>query len=183
MTTFLKAGLSVMAAALLAACGNSKTAAPDKPDSSGQQSAPVTQAAKPAGLQLKDDQLNAVYLQYQQLSAALINGDEAAARIAANAIEAGAKGISGAEKLVSTAAGIMAAPHLDAQRTAYATLSNDLITLVKKSGISSGSLYIDYCPMALNDKGGYWLSNDSGIKNPYFGDKMLTCGEVKETIQ
>ena len=36
--------------------------------------------------------------------------------------------------------------------------------------------------MAGNDKGAYWLSKESKIKNPYFGDEMLTCGSVKETI-
>jgi membrane fusion protein, copper/silver efflux system len=26
------------------------------------------------------------------------------------------------------------------------------------------------------------MSEESSIKNPYFGDEMLTCGSVKETI-
>ena len=35
----------------------------------------------------------------------------------------------------------------------------------------------------LNDpKGGDWLSGEKEIRNPYFGDKMLTCGFVKTTI-
>ena len=36
--------------------------------------------------------------------------------------------------------------------------------------------------MANDDKGGYWLSIEKEIKNPYFGSKMLKCGEVKGTI-
>jgi len=36
--------------------------------------------------------------------------------------------------------------------------------------------------MALNDKGGYWLSNEKAIKNPYYGESMMACGEIKETI-
>lgn len=47
---------------------------------------------------------------------------------------------------------------------------------------TSTTLYKQYCPMALNDKGAYWLSAQSDIKNPYFGDAMLTCGEVQETL-
>jgi hypothetical protein len=46
-----------------------------------------------------------------------------------------------------------------------------------------GSVYVAYCPMANNNEGANWLSNDKEIKNPYFGDKMLRCGSVKETIQ
>lgn len=184
MTSFVKAGLPVLSAFLLAACGNN-TSTGSKADSSHQhQPEPATAAAaQPAPLQLKDDQLNAVYQQYQLLSQALVKGDAGAARIAANAIEVGAKDLAGGTQTASAAAAIVATEDIEAQRTAYASLSNDLITLVKKTGVSSGTLYVDFCPMALNDKGGYWLSTGKGIQNPYFGDQMLTCGEVKETIQ
>jgi Cu(I)/Ag(I) efflux system membrane fusion protein len=37
--------------------------------------------------------------------------------------------------------------------------------------------------MAFNDKGAYWLSDKEAIRNPYFGDKMLTCGSVEETLR
>ena len=30
--------------------------------------------------------------------------------------------------------------------------------------------------MAFNNEGAYWLSDAEQIRNPYFGDKMLTCG-------
>jgi len=41
-------------------------------------------------------------------------------------------------------------------------------------------LYRQYCPMAFQNKGAYWLSSEKKIMNPYFGDKMLHCGVVKE---
>ena len=37
--------------------------------------------------------------------------------------------------------------------------------------------------MAFDNTGGYWLSNSKEVRNPYFGNSMLKCGEVKETIQ
>jgi Cu(I)/Ag(I) efflux system membrane fusion protein len=37
--------------------------------------------------------------------------------------------------------------------------------------------------MAFKDKGAFWLSGEKEIKNPYFGEAMLTCGEVKEAFQ
>ena len=37
--------------------------------------------------------------------------------------------------------------------------------------------------MALEDQGAYWLSEFKEIKNPYFGDAMLKCGEVKGIIE
>ena len=44
-------------------------------------------------------------------------------------------------------------------------------------------VYIEFCPMANDNKGGYWLSTEEKIQNPYFGKKMLKCGEVKATIK
>ena len=32
------------------------------------------------------------------------------------------------------------------------------------------------------NNGSFWLSENKEILNPYFGNKMLKCGETKETI-
>jgi Cu(I)/Ag(I) efflux system membrane fusion protein len=32
------------------------------------------------------------------------------------------------------------------------------------------------------DTGAYWISDSKEIRNPYFGDAMLTCGEVKKEL-
>jgi hypothetical protein len=36
--------------------------------------------------------------------------------------------------------------------------------------------------MAFNNEGAFRLSDNKTIRNPYSGDKMLTCGEVRETL-
>lgn len=41
-------------------------------------------------------------------------------------------------------------------------------------------LYLEFCPMADDNKGSFWLSYDKEIANPFFGQSMLTCGEVKK---
>ncbi|WMX13779.1 efflux RND transporter periplasmic adaptor subunit [Aureispira sp. CCB-E] len=74
------------------------------------------------------------------------------------------------------------AKSIDAQRAAFATLSDELIPLVKVFGITEGTFFVQYCPMALDDKGANWLSQEEGIQNPYFGDKMLRCGSIEETL-
>lgn len=43
--------------------------------------------------------------------------------------------------------------------------------------------YVTLCPMAFNNRGAYWLQNTEQISNPYFGRKMLRCGEVTDEIQ
>ena len=165
----------------LAACNSVPTN-----DNAAKENVKVVEAAsnvKAAGVQLKDDKLNALYQQYQQLTTALIKGDAKEARFTGNAIEAVAGEMKGGESLGASAARISATAGIEEQRAAFSTLSNNLLMLVKKSGVDTGQLYVYFCPMALNDKGAFWLSIDSTIQNPYLGEKMLTCGEIKETIR
>jgi major membrane immunogen (membrane-anchored lipoprotein) len=187
MKHLIKVVLPALVVIFLAACGSNnagKNSANDTANQGKHDEMNMESDSTPAAsVQIKDDKLNAVYQHYVHLSTALINGDAAEAKIAGNAIETGAREIPEGSKLANAAAKITAAADIEAQRTAYSALSNDFISLVKKSGLSSGTLYVDFCPMAMNDKGGYWLSANKEIKNPYFGDKMMTCGEVQETIQ
>ncbi len=67
------------------------------------------------------------------------------------------------------------------QREHFLALSTDIIDLVALLGTEK-TLYKDFCPMANNNKGGYWLSEIKEIKNPYYGARMLKCGSVKEQI-
>ena len=71
---------------------------------------------------------------------------------------------------------------LEAQRTAFAPLNKVLYQSIQQFGVTGLDVYYQYCPMADNHTGAYWLSELKEIRNPYFGDKMLTCGSVKETI-
>jgi hypothetical protein len=188
MKKFIQATIPVLSVILLAACGNGNTTgeteAKDSTSHEGHNHATMEESkTSGASVQLKDDKLNAVYQHYVHLTTALTNGDMAEAKIAGNAIESGAKDVAGAQTVAANAAKITAATDIETQRTAYATLSNDFIALVKRSGLNSGELYVDFCPMAMNDKGASWISASKEIRNPYFGEKMMTCGEIKETIK
>lgn len=68
------------------------------------------------------------------------------------------------------------------QRKHLDKLSKDMYELVRKS--AAGELiYVNYCPMYNDKKGAIWLSETREIKNPYYGNGMLTCGSVTETIK
>ena len=69
------------------------------------------------------------------------------------------------------------------QRTAFSTLSSALYGLLKNVDLKNATVYQEHCPMALNEKGAYWLSDDSDIRNPYMGKKMMECGEVTDVIK
>jgi membrane fusion protein, copper/silver efflux system len=69
---------------------------------------------------------------------------------------------------------------IEEKRKVFAFLSNDLINTLQVMGLDMGStpLYIEYCPMV----DAYWLSTEKEIRNPYYGEKMIKCGEVKGTL-
>lgn len=68
------------------------------------------------------------------------------------------------------------------KRIPFETVSNAVYHIIIKTGLTDAGIYRQYCPMAFNDKGAYWLSNETEIRNPYFGTKMLECGEVTDTL-
>ena len=69
---------------------------------------------------------------------------------------------------------------IDHQREHFATMSKDMYDLVKAFGAGM-TLYHDHCSM-YND-GSMWLSETKDIKNPFYGDKMMTCGSVEEMMK
>lgn len=85
-------------------------------------------------------------------------------------------------KLKKEIAQLQSANTIEKQREIFSQTSNLIIEVVETFGLKGGTVFIAYCPMALNDNGAYWLSEFEEISNPYFGDKMLRCGEVKKTI-
>ncbi len=70
---------------------------------------------------------------------------------------------------------------IEKQRLSFSPLSNGFYKILKLYG-SGQPVYYQYCPMAFDNKGAFWLSETKNIKNPYFGNAMLTCGETKEVI-
>lgn len=131
----------------------------------------------------EDEKLGSAYVHYIHLKDALVGSNAIEAKRAATELEKILATVPHAKKALDAATVIAASTKLDEQRTTFSTLSNEMTTLVKSSKLSSGVLYVEYCPMANNNSGGFWLSNEKEIKNPYFGDMMLKCGSVKETIQ
>lgn len=68
------------------------------------------------------------------------------------------------------------------QRDHFMSLSKNMYELIKVAK-TNDAVYYQFCPMANNGKGANWLSREAGIKNPYYGAQMLTCGKTVETIK
>jgi len=71
--------------------------------------------------------------------------------------------------------------NLEDQRKEFSNISDLLIATSKSLGLNE-KMFIQYCPMAFDNQGANWLSADKEIRNPYFGDKMLKCGEITDSI-
>lgn len=122
---------------------------------------------------------------YYKLKDALVSSN---AITAATNAEALAQAINDADKqtvndnaraiLLKDADAIAQSKDIKLQREKFATLSNNMFELAKTVKLSSEPVYQQYCPM----KKASWLSNDKAIKNPYYGNAMLTCGSVKTTL-
>jgi hypothetical protein len=77
---------------------------------------------------------------------------------------------------------ISATKKTEHQREHFMALSKSIYDLLKVAKTES-PVYYQYCPMANDNKGANWLSKEAGIKNPYFGSEMMTCGKTVETIK
>ena len=86
------------------------------------------------------------------------------------------------KEIKSSATSISETPNIKAQRDHFKHLSSHLINALQLFGVNE-KVYVEFCPMADNNNGAYWLSKEEKVINPYFGEAMLTCGEVKQVIE
>jgi len=130
-------------------------------------------------------QLSQLLSQYYNIKDALVagNGTEASAKAeefikTANSIDYKLISEGNINALLKDATPISETKDIKIQREHFANLSNNMATLVKAVKFTTEPIYQAYCPM----KKANWLSSDKAIKNPYYGNAMLTCGKVVETI-
>lgn len=70
--------------------------------------------------------------------------------------------------------------NIEKQRSTFAKLSQPMYKLAQKANLGY-TVYYQNCPMF--DGGSNWLSKESAIKNPFYGNMMLTCGSTVETLK
>ena len=124
-----------------------------------------------------------VYNAYLQVKDDLVKTDGKAAQKSAGELAETLGSIKGCTEATDLAKRIGATNDVKSQRILFLQLSQDVIPLVKGMKNKKDPIYVAYCPMADEGKGGYWLSAQKEIKNPYYGAEMLECGEVKEEIK
>lgn len=133
--------------------------------------------AETAEVKFKDEQGKEVFNAYLELKNALVQTDADGAKSAAQKLE---KAL-GEKEAASVAKELAATSDVNVQRELFSELNKAMEPVLKES-ISEGKIYKQFCPMAFEGKGDYWYSDSDQIRNPYFGDKMLKCGRVDDTI-
>ncbi len=74
------------------------------------------------------------------------------------------------------------AEDIETSRDAFFHLSNAMIEVHDTFGhANEENFYLAYCPMARNYTGAYWLQKANIIWNSYWGDRMLRCGEIRDS--
>ncbi|MAN29523.1 MULTISPECIES: efflux RND transporter periplasmic adaptor subunit [Mesonia] len=86
------------------------------------------------------------------------------------------------KELKSSTDAISLSSDIKKQRDHFKHLSAHMISSVQLFGVNQKA-YSQFCPMANSNKGAYWLSLEKEIQNPYYGQAMLTCGEVRDTFE
>ncbi len=72
---------------------------------------------------------------------------------------------------------------IDTARARFERMSEGVIALQRRFGHRGSETWnLAHCPMAFDNKGADWLQRGTQINNPYFGDQMLRCGEVRESF-
>lgn len=97
--------------------------------------------------------------------------------------EAHTKWMEQLKRMESAVKLIQASNNLDIQRASFSQLTEALYTSIKVFRVEGIKAYYQFCPMAFDSKGAYWISRSEEISNPYFGERMLRCGETRETLK
>jgi hypothetical protein len=137
----------------------------------------------PQPLRLENPTYEILLDPYWQLQRALVESNAFGARKAALLLEEAARQVKTKQVITDKAAAILQEADLEKQRNHFSVISQELIQLVESEGVREGAAYVAFCPMAMEDKGAYWLTPDKEVINPYFGESMLTCGSIEKTLE
>ena len=142
-------------------------------------------------------QLTLIFQAYQKLQGAFSGDDLELSKQSAGEVreaisktdmkllagEAHQQWMSQVEPLRSAAVKIGQATSIEKARAAFETLSEELTAAIRSFGLAAEQpVYLLRCPMAFSNRGANWLQGSPEVRNPYFGERMLRCGKVVETL-
>lgn len=87
-----------------------------------------------------------------------------------------------ASTISSSAHALTLEADITAKRKEFEMIAEALWNLTRTVRYDGQKLYWQFCPMAFNNRGAYWVSDQAQIRNPYFGNEMLDCGSVQDSL-
>lgn len=137
-------------------------------------------------------QMNTFFSSYLMLENALVKEDKATADIVAEEMKflldlfaeplfegkAELAWSNHKEQYLKSLLEFLKVENLKEKRFYFSQISEVLYCTFKSFDLELGDIHLVYCPVALNNQGAYWLTDNHKIRNPYFGDKRLKCGSI-----
>jgi Cu(I)/Ag(I) efflux system membrane fusion protein len=141
-------------------------------------------------------QIKGIFTTYLPLSEAMVQSDvnqthNEAAKLLASIHkvdmqlvtgEAHQEWMSDAGVLTSAVKSLAQAEDIDGLRKTLPLLSDQLYQTLVKFQVETGGFRM-FCPMAFETHGAFWLSASEEIRNPYMGQRMLTCGNIEQELK
>lgn len=139
----------------------------------------TTDAMEENMMEFSNDTVSQAFVNYLAVKDAFVQTDAKAAASASKDLQMSLEYSN--PEIAAIAGKIVASEDVNVQRELFSELTAAMGPVLK-GAITSGKIYKQFCPMAFEGKGDYWYSNSSEIRNPYYGDMMLKCGRVEDTI-
>ena len=145
--------------------------------STTESTAPTTPEVAKIGFD--QEELNTFFNQYLSLQASFVASEPG--RVQEIAQEMAGIAPEGMPEVSKSIAALAESDHLGQQRAIFFQLNKAMVPLLE-SHLSSGEIYQQFCPMAFENTGAFWFSDSEEILNPYFGARMLRCGNIQRTL-
>lgn len=130
-----------------------------------------------------DRSIDMILQNYYEIQSALAQDTTSGIPAAAGSIDQTARSIDSSDselrglvREIQTAAQKIQGQDLETARTTFFDLSRPLLVYLNKYHSDKQAAHRFYCPMA--KKG--WIQSEKEIENPYYGNSMLTCGQLIE---
>lgn len=175
--------LALGSVAFLSCKDNSKTSEPEVVTVDNSAETTEIYAVADTDAEFKDSKVETVFKQYLQVENALINTDAEKTASEADKLKTAMEqqGVEANDEVKEAVRTMAETDDIAIQREKFQPLS-DWMEESLQGALKSGTIYKQYCPMAFDNTGAYWLSTSKEVLNPYFGDKMLKCGRVETEI-
>ncbi|WP_152538614.1 DUF3347 domain-containing protein [Aquimarina macrocephali] len=134
-------------------------------------------------VKFSDVKIQEIYGLYLSVKAALVNSKSDVVQVETKKLEAVIEDSEENVQLKAVSKLISLTKDIKKQRDFFVTLTSEVEKLVGNAEITSGEVYKQFCPMAFDGEGGYWLSDSEEVRNPYYGKGMLVCGSVEKTFK